>query len=524
VTAPLFTEFCTLGAGLSLGQRVFARIAYDGANPADLQGEERDRARELFGPHLDTIPPGARSIIVQLKGRDVGGTRLGAERGVHLAVTAPLDRVSRGELAYCLLGGPKLRHAATGLRFPREAARQRGIRVTDDTADGFTVIRPDGHRVRFECFAASRGGDNARGIPILYVLMTEAAFYLDESTGVVNAEDIFAAVVPRLLPHGQIVLESTPWAESGLLHAEFTRNHGDPSTALAAFCPTGLMRDDPETHAMIARERERDAENAARELDAQFMPIGSGHYFDAFAVKRCAVDTLPLLLPGPHRGYEIVAGYDPAYIRDACEGIIARVRPDKSIEVVELFTRVPAKNQPLVPSQVDREFARRVKAHGGRHIATDQHYKEAVREHVSSVCQLHDVPGGNAGKCEVFAYARERIHGGQVVWSEGHRRLTRQVSEIVAKPLAGGLMSISSPRRRGDHGDAAHALALALWASQFGDVKANRERRHRYFLYQLSKDPSYLWEGDLKDDREWNDADKVIRAYADKQKAEKASQ
>jgi hypothetical protein len=82
------------------------------------------------------------------------------------------------------------------------------------------------------------------------------------------------------------------------------------------------------------------------------------------------------------------------------------------------------------------------------------------------------VPGGNAGKCEVFGRSREIIHADQLRWSEGHHRLTRQLREVVGKPLAGGLIAISSPRKRGDHGDAAHALCLALWASSFPPAAA----------------------------------------------------
>jgi hypothetical protein len=386
---------------------------------------------------------------------------------VHLGQTTTLERTGPDELVYIFFGGPKLRHARVGLRFARAAAQRHGLTIIDDSSDGFTIVRHDGRKVRFECFAASRGGDNIRGVPILGAVLTEAAFYFDEASGVANGESIFAAIIPRLLPSGQVIIESTVWAESGLLHSEFTRNFGSPVTALAALCPTGLMRDDAETQAMIATERARDPENAARELDAVFMPMGSGHYFDRFAVGRCGVDTVPLITLPPHAGWLVIGGYDPAYVRDAAEGVVVRSNGQR-FEVVETFMRIPAKGKPLVPSEVDREFGEMVAKHGGQWIATDQHYQESVREHVGAIgIGLVDVPGGNAGKCEVFGRSREIIHADQVRWSEGHHRLTRQVSEVVGKPLPGGLISISSPRKRGDHGDAAHALCLGLWASSF---------------------------------------------------------
>jgi hypothetical protein len=267
-----YTRLCEqLGFRLTRGQLVHDLVAYDGLEPGDLPAEQRELARRIFGA-VDTIPASARSVSVQVKGRDVGGTRRGATRLLHLALTLRLDRVGRGELAYCFFGGPKLRHARIGLRFALDAARKAGIATENETADGFTLIRADKRRVRLECFAASRGGDNTRGVSIVAAHLIEAAFYLDEQTGVVNDEAIFAAIVPRLLPGGQIIIESSPWsAEFGLLASEFQKNHGCPTTALAGFCPTLLMRDDPETAATVARERLRDPENARREFDAEFV-------------------------------------------------------------------------------------------------------------------------------------------------------------------------------------------------------------------------------------------------------------
>jgi hypothetical protein len=462
-----FTAFCTLSGKLTVAQRAFARVVYDGLEPAELPADERSLARDIFGA-VEAVPAVARRVMVQVKGRDAGGSRLGAERCAHLGLTMPIDRIGPAELAYVVFGGPKLRHARIGLRHARNALKVRGVRILEDSKDGFTIKRHDGRRIRFEAFAASRGGDTVRGVPIVAAMLDEAGFYYDEASGVANAEAIFGAIIPRLLPGGQVLIISSPWAESGLLYTEFTRNHGAPVTALAALCPTGVMRDDAETLAMIAVERERDPENARRELDAEFMPTGSGHYFDHFAVGRCPVATLPLVSAPPHNDWTVIGGYDPAYVRDAAEGVIVRTDGAR-FEVVELFTRIAAKGKPLVPSEVDREFAGLVIKHGGREIATDGHYREGVRENVGrAAVSLTEVPGSNPGKVAVFGKARDLIHNDQVRWSEGHRRLTRQLREVIGKPLPGGLVQISSPRRRGDHGDAAHALCLALWAAAQG--------------------------------------------------------
>lgn len=471
--AVAFTRFTTLRALLTAGQRAFAKVAYDGLEPADLTGAERERAREIWGD-VETIPAEARRVVVQVKGRDVGGSRLGAERCLHLGYTLPLDRIGYDELAYVVFGGPKIRHARVGLRHALNAARKNGLKVDGQTRDGFTLVRHDGRRVRFECFAASRGGDNMRGVPIIAALLDEAAFFVDESSGAFNGENIFGAIVPRLLPGGQILIVSSPWAESGLLHSEFVRNHGHPVTAIAAFCPTTTMRDDAETLGMVERERIRDPENARRELDAEFLPTGAGYYFDRFALDACPLESMPLTLPSAEQGWKYFGGYDPAYVSDAAEGVIVRSK-GLLFEVADVFIRVPAKGKPLVPSVVDREFAELVKRHGGKQISSDIHYEQSVREHVRGLgLSFHAGPGGNSGKAEVYGCARELVSGGRVKWSAGHLRLTRQMREVVSKPLSGGLIAISSPRHRGNHGDGASALCLALWLAHQASKSANR--------------------------------------------------
>ena len=72
---------------------------------------------------------------------------------------------------------------------------------------------------------------------------------MDESFRV-NDVEIFNAVQPRMmLPVGQLMLFSTPWAESGLFYDLYKANHptvgGRPSSALAALATTPAMRSEP---------------------------------------------------------------------------------------------------------------------------------------------------------------------------------------------------------------------------------------------------------------------------------------
>src|SRR5262249_32651935 len=131
---------------------------------------------DIFGP-VETVPQQARRVFVQLKGRGIGGTKAAAERGVHIVATIACKQVPCNELIYGFLGGPKIRHGRTAIRFARAEALRHRLEIVEDTTDYFTVRRFDGRLFRFETFAASRGGDNVRGVHIAFAVLTEAGFY-----------------------------------------------------------------------------------------------------------------------------------------------------------------------------------------------------------------------------------------------------------------------------------------------------------------------------------------------------------
>src|SRR5206468_4919087 len=105
-------------------------------------------------------------------------------------------------------------------------------------------------------------------------LLDEASFFRDPDSGVINDTETYRAMVVRVLPGGKMLVISTAWLEGGLLHELVQMNHGNPSGAVASICPTLEMRTDARIRQIVDEERERDAENAAREFDC--VAFGSG--------------------------------------------------------------------------------------------------------------------------------------------------------------------------------------------------------------------------------------------------------
>ena len=105
--------------------------------------------------------------------------------------------------------------------------------------------------------------------------------FLRDSTYAVSDQEVYRAVAARVLPGGQVILASTPWAKSGLLYDMFSANDNKHETAIAVRAPHAA----PEPagwvqEIVMRREMARDADNANREYGAQFMTAGSSRCFD----------------------------------------------------------------------------------------------------------------------------------------------------------------------------------------------------------------------------------------------------
>ena len=482
-----------LGVRLHPAQSVLCRVAFDGIEPSDLEGDDRGLARQLFG-ETETIPTEARAVLVAVCGARSGKSRvLGALYSLWRALTADLTALAPGELAVALIVCPDLRLARQTLRFALGAAKavpSIARLIEGESADALTLRRPDEHVVSLEALPATRGGSALRGRSLVSAVLDECAFFRDESFQV-NDQELFRAVAPRILPGGLIVVCSTPWAESGLLYDEFSRNHGHPVTALAALAPTDVMN--PAKRAEVERERARDPENARREFDAEFMPMGSGLFFDGNAIDQ-AIDralTTPLSSDGA-RGTAV--GGDLGLVRDSSAFVAVQQREGFFVpaEVVELR---PEKGAPLKLSVVcatGAEFARR---HAVGSIAVDHHALEPAREHMPDDVALDAIEGGQDAKVARYILARSLLNEGRLRVPSSERRLIQQMREVIARPTPGGGLQITLPRRAGAHGDVLSAFVVAL-AAIAGDrvftaarlervtraepVELARQERHRY--------------------------------------------
>lgn len=419
----------------------------------------------LFGG-VTEVPLGARGVVAAVCGARAGKSYvLVALRLVFGMLVRDLSSLAPGQRAVALIVAPNDKLRAEVLNYaigavrskPELAACLRG----EPRAEDFTLARPDGQLVTFETGVATRGGYGARGRALTDFALDESAFFRDASYKV-NDQEIFRAGAARVLPGGQTIVASTPWAQAGLLYELWRDNYGKPRDALVAHAPTLVLHDSEMTRAIVERERRRDPDNARREFDAQFMSSGTTVFFEAAAIDGAVVEDSYV----PQPGDQIAAGGDFGFRSDSSALMMVAL----SGGLLHVFTgceQRPEVGATLKPSATVAAFATTI---GGRcaYLMADQHYREAIAEHL----EAHDLSYAPAPvqPAETYVRARMLLREGKVrIHTAGlpegmASRLLQQMREVQGKPTSGGGMSIVHPRwSQGGHGDLASALVLALW-------------------------------------------------------------
>lgn len=470
VVPEVFTEFVAwLGVTLTLGQLVIAKVSYDGLEPQDLRGAERDMARTVFGD-VDVIPDIARETVVHVCGRRGGKSyTLEALPLVHAMYTVPLYKVAPGQIPIALVISPndELRQEVTNYAFGAIRSHpelektlvlspsQRGARIVSE----FMVQRPGTNAlVGFRGGVATKGGYGGRGKSLVGVALDEAAFFRG-AENVVNDVEIYAACIPGLLPGARCTIGTTPWAQAGLVWDLFDENHGHPKSALVSHAPTQVLR--PELADEVEQERTKDPDRTERERDAKFMGFGTTQFFSEAEIDRFFSKDVPYPIE-TQPGDTVRAAVDLGLRSDS--SALAVGNGDRVALLKELR---PKPGAPLVPSETCNTFAEDAAGLGASYVLADQHYIEALRE---NRVKLPVAPApGHPG--DVYIACRTRIRDNKfkaahpdTLVGEARTmmlRLKAQMKEVQGTPIPGGGMSIKLPRwRTGGHCDLLSAVVL----------------------------------------------------------------
>lgn len=468
-----FVDFAeSLGVEFEAGQRAACRVCFDGVEPRDLVGEEREWARKLFGD-VEVIPPLARAIVAWVCGGRSGKSYLFGLRGLHLALTVDLSILAPGEEAFVAIIAPSLELAEQTLRYAAGAARKDPhIRplIQSDTAGQLLLRREDGALVALRTFAASAGGVSGRGKSLVAVILDESCFFRDKSSGVVNDETIFNAASVRVVEGGQTLVASTPWVGRGLLHSLWKRNWSKPGDALVAHAATRTMRTKPHILAIVERAERTDPDNAAIEFGADWGEAQAESFFSDDELAGAFAEPLVLgrtLRPGERSS----AGGDLAFSKNAAVLAVLHELAGGDVVLAALEQRKPEPGKPLKPSKVCGDFASTAAEHRCVGVVADGHYRETLREHLDAAdLVLLDGPG----TAEALIALRAAMREGQVHLTGD--RLRQQLASIKSRRTVGDRIQVVVPVAiDGRHCDEAVAVANAAWGLGRWGVAAEEE-------------------------------------------------
>jgi len=488
-----------LASGLLDGQRAFASVAYD-RQPVTTPEQEA-----MFGFRGSVPERCYRTIGAVVGARGGKSYTLVAIRLLWGMLTRDLSSLAPGEVGVALVVAPDLRLSRQVVNYARGALQRRpelAALIEADSELELLLRLPGGKRVALQGLPATRGGSAVRGRSLIDAALDEACFFRDAGDGyVVNDTDIYTAVAPRVMPGGQVIIASTPWAESGLLYDLWAQNYGHPTTALVAHAPTLALNNSPWVQEQIAIERARDPENARREYDAEFMSSTTLGFFDGNAIKQSTSD---YALGETYQGrLRYAAAADFGFKSDSSALVIVCYDGERYRQVYEDEVR-PEPGKPLVPSEVVSRFASAAKAYGCRHIIADGHYSQAIAEHLRAhEIALIESPGGIQGKLATHNRAKAVLQEGRCMLSaEGDCH--RQLKDVLRKNQPGGQVSIYVKRKPGKgHGDIASAWVLAIHYLATAQVDAEKPKVPAYGTpafeaYLAEKSVAAMLDADMK--------------------------
>ncbi len=462
-----FVDFCQwLGVDLTPGQAEWCRVSYDGVQPVD-----RGIAARIFGePALSVVT--RKRVVVSVCGRRAGKSYVGvALRLLHGMLVRNVPTLPAGIAAVTMVFAPRDTMRMEVFRYARGAVESKlelRRRLVIDTKDTFSLRRDDGKEVEFRQGVATAGAIAARGCWFTDFAMDEVAFFRDDSFKV-NDDELFQAGQAALLPGGQIILASTPWAETGLLY-RYWRDR--PDDAVVAHCPTLTLNDTETTREIVAAAERLDPDNAKREFGAQFMTTGTTVFFESATIDAATTDEKFELQAGD----VVAAGADFAFLGDS-SALVMVARRGNVLHVYDGAEERPDEHGPLKPSRTVRSFAERI-AGRCRYVMCDGHNLASILEHFEE----HDLVYAPAPQTPSETHVRARMLMRELrvkIHPLPFRdRLLQQMREVHGKPTSGGRMTIHYPRwAKGGHGDLCAAFVLALWQVS-GDEVAVQAPEH----------------------------------------------
>jgi hypothetical protein len=340
---------------------------------------------------------------------------------------------------------------------------------SDPTSHGWRIAdRPIQFRVK-TCSIAGTSGFTA-----IAILADEMSKWRSPNDGANPSKEILTSLraTTATMPAAKIFASSSAFSTSD--HHAVMVNNGDSEEHDQIVSVGATWETNPTITEDDTKKLEPDKLKRLREYGSIPTDAGENPWFitdddDTDHVEASLVDIeMPNYGDREKRQRASYACIDTGFKRNASGLVIVRWTEDNKIQTAEVLKLVPLPGKPLKPSEVFDAFAERLRAHGVKVVAADQHYIETAKEKLSGF-EVIELPGGKTGKVDVYTRARDamREHNARIARNETD--LTRQLRQVSYKLSSGATITIKSPIIDGQHGDIASAYVGAVWlAIEYG--------------------------------------------------------
>jgi hypothetical protein len=406
-------------------------------------------------------PPRRRvSELVVIAGRRCGKDSIASMLAANAAVIEEnhLGRLRPGEQAFIYLIAADRDQARVVEQYTRSYFREipdLANMVTRETRHGLELSNGVAISIATNSFRQTRGRT------LLLAILDECAFYRDESSASPDIE-LYRALSPSLstLPGSMMILISSPYKNSGLLHQKFKASFGKDDDRVLVINASSLQLNPLLDPAEIAAKRELDPEAAKAEWDGLFRDDVSNLLPSELI--EASVDVGVTVRP-PRPGVQYRSGTDPSGgVRDSF--VTAICHDEDGVAVLDCLVEIRA---PFNPAEATKHLADVLKSYGLTSTVGDRYAVEWV---VSAFAKEGiEYVHADRDRSAIYLGVLPKFTSGQVRLLDD-RRLISQFCGLERRTSTGGRDRVD--HAEGSFDDCANAAALAMLG---GGVDETRE-------------------------------------------------
>lgn len=255
------------------------------------------------------------------------------------------------------------------------ASKLRSLLYEPPTGDHIILRHPSGTPIEITVSAGARAGVTLVARWMVGALFDEFPRMIGEGDGVVNWDDMRAAVVQRVLEGGGIGHIGSPWAPFGPAFDLVTEHFGKPTAKLVVIrAPAYHMNPVHWTPERCKEAKERDPDAYETDVEARFATQAGAFYSDVL-LKRCTRDEDEL---EPDEQCSYAAAMDPA---TRGNGWTFAIGTRIGLRRIIVYARewIGSTTEPLDPEVVLAEMGEVMGRYGLKFVHTDQWCADTLR-------------------------------------------------------------------------------------------------------------------------------------------------